>query len=63
MIGRWRLAFRYALPRPLMKRTGETDLLSRAVGESLPRGESPMPSTLIDGSTALSASYDRASSP
>ncbi len=45
-----------------MKRTGETETLSPAFGWSFPRGESPTPITVIDGSTALSASYERASS-
>jgi hypothetical protein len=45
-----------------MKRTGEIETLSFAPGASLPRGESPTPMTVVAGSTAFSASYDRASS-
>jgi hypothetical protein len=39
-----------------MKRTGEIETLSRAFGWSFPRGESPRPMIVIEGSTALSAS-------
>ena len=45
-----------------MKRTGDVETLSFANGLSFPRGERPRPITLIDGSTALSVSYDAASS-
>src|ERR671939_1233085 len=45
-----------------MNRTGETETLSLANGLSLPRGERPIPITLMLGSTAFSASYPAASS-
>src|SRR3954451_3038502 len=45
-----------------MKRTGEIETLYFASGLSLPRGDSPRPITAIEGSTALSASYDAANS-
>jgi hypothetical protein len=39
-----------------MQRTGETDGFDRAVGLSLPRGDRPMPITLIAGFTLFNAS-------
>src|SRR4051812_23259629 len=44
-----------------MKRTGEMETLSFASGLSFPRGDRPSPITAIEGSTALSASYEAAS--
>ncbi len=54
---------RYATPMSRMQRTGEVDGFERAVGLSLPRGESPTPITLMPGFTPFSASYDAASRP
>src|SRR5215475_664346 len=50
------------MPTSLMKRTGEIEMLFFARGLSFPRGERPMPITLMDGLADLSASYDAASS-
>ena len=61
MIGFARALARYATPTSWMKRTGEVETLFLANGLSFPRGESPSPITSIVGSTALSASYERAS--
>src|SRR3954453_18949651 len=62
MIGSVRPLARYAAPRSRRQRTGDVDGLSGAKGLSLPRGERPSPMTVIAGLTALSASYDEASS-
>src|SRR5579862_6336032 len=48
-------------PRSARNRTGEVDELVIALGLSFPRGESPIPHTKLDGSTACSASYAAAS--
>ena len=43
-----------------MNFTGEVEMLLFARGMSLPRGDSPTPTTVISGLTSLSASYERA---
>ena len=41
-----------------MNFTGEVEMLLFARGMSLPRGDSPTPTTVISGLTSLSASYE-----
>src|SRR4029453_12893588 len=53
---------RYAAPTAWSNLTGDVETFADALGLSFPRGERPIPITLIVGSTALSASYELASS-
>src|SRR4029453_1881202 len=53
---------RYAAPTAWRNLTGDVETFADALGLSFPRGERPIPITLIVGATALSASYELASS-
>ena len=56
MSGFVRPLLRYQAPSARRKRTGDVEMLFFAVGRSLPRGESPTPTTEISGSTDFSVS-------
>jgi hypothetical protein len=56
MSGAVRPLVRYQAPSERRKRTGEVEMLFLAVGRSLPRGDSPTPSTVISGSMPFSVS-------
>jgi hypothetical protein len=58
--GRVRWLARYHAPSAARKRTGDVETLLVAEGLSLPRGERPSPTTRMEGSTALRASYPAA---
>src|SRR5712691_6387917 len=57
MSGRARPLSRYHAPSARRNRSGDVEILLRASGRSLPRGETPTPTTVMAGSTDFSASY------